>query len=669
MEPPLRTISPQVKATQLSKRSSCKGLDMEKVGKIGEGLNSKSSSYRLQKTLENLKKLLGDTNPPDTCLKFSSISENQLIKTGPPSNVYSKGGLNFSRHLLYKIHKADAKLVRSILESKGFSYTDSHDWNIMWLGCSGKLYLYEGLHANQRINHFPNSFEITRKDKMYINLMIMQEKFGIKEYGFFPETYLMPEEFARFSPRYRNDRGARWIVKPSNSSQGRGIHILESLTSLESCESCVVSRFIHNPLLINDLKFDLRIYVLVTSFEPLKIYIYDEGLARFASEKYSRFSAANKFSFLTNYSINKQNEKYVQNEDLDHDRVGHKWSLSALLKYLRESGVDTERIMSKLYDLIIKTMIALESTVVPLVRKLNLHRNNCFDLFGFDILLDSLLQLWLLEVNLSPSLATDSPLDLFIKGNLVSEVFNVVGIKTIDRRGGCSRYMVKNRTNNMRATTAKSVENREIYEEIFTETLEEFCRTKNFVRIYPCEGCRIYDRFFNVPRKINKALESFLFKGQENKEIAQVVITGEELLIEYLSRIIAVSESVVFNERWENCINAFVSHEMWRRINLEMHSVGPLKKLLEILIELKRRNMKTSEKESNDEKDKIMQRFSSAEIENILRDIKDDLKSIISCLITDSFALLSELDSYTSNTPNRAYFDLNSLISKHKSTQ
>jgi len=44
------------------------------------------------------------------------------------------------------------------------------------------------------------------------------------------------------------------------------------------------------------------------------------------------------------------------------------------------------------------------------------YRNNCFDLLGFDILIDSNLKPWLLEVNLSPSLNTDSPLDLKIKG-------------------------------------------------------------------------------------------------------------------------------------------------------------------------------------------------------------------------------------------------------------
>lgn len=56
----------------------------------------------------------------------------------------------------------------------------------------------------------------------------------------------------------------------------------------------------------------MRIYVVVTCFDPLRVYVYKEGLARFASEKYNLDDdEGNKFSHLTNYSINKKNENYV----------------------------------------------------------------------------------------------------------------------------------------------------------------------------------------------------------------------------------------------------------------------------------------------------------------------------------------------------------------------
>ena len=103
-----------------------------------------------------------------------------------------------------------------------------------------------------------------------------------------------------------------WIVKPANSSRGRGIYLIEDPAEIATDDDSVVSRYIANPLLINGHKFDLRIYVVVTSFNPLRIYTYREGLARFASEEYTtKGSKHNKYQHLTNYSINKRNTKFV----------------------------------------------------------------------------------------------------------------------------------------------------------------------------------------------------------------------------------------------------------------------------------------------------------------------------------------------------------------------
>jgi hypothetical protein len=87
---------------------------------------------------------------------------------------------------------------------------------------------------------------------------------------------------------------------------------VDDLSDVPIDESCVVSRYIPNPLLINSLKFDVRLYVLVTSFEPWRIYIYNEGLTRFASESYvaNTNKNTNRYAHLTNYSINKRHEKF-----------------------------------------------------------------------------------------------------------------------------------------------------------------------------------------------------------------------------------------------------------------------------------------------------------------------------------------------------------------------
>lgn len=176
----------------------------------------------------------------------------------------------------------------------------------------------------------------------------------------------------------------------------------------------MISKYIHNPLLINSHKFDLRIYVLLTSFEPLKIYVFKEGLAWFASEPYQN-TTKNKYSHLTNYSLNKKNPNFIYNDNCEEDDHGYKWSLTALCQHLEEIGIDMQLLWSKIYDLIIKSVISAEDKIVSAMKKYCSHWTNCFEILGYDVLIDSDLKPWLLEANLSPSLSPDSPLDLKLK--------------------------------------------------------------------------------------------------------------------------------------------------------------------------------------------------------------------------------------------------------------
>ena len=89
---------------------------------------------------------------------------------------------------------------------------------------------------------------------------------------------------------------------------------------------------------------------------------------------------------------------------------------------------------SRIYDIIIKSLVSGENVIFNAMKKTCVHRSNCFELFGYDILIDSDLKPWLIEVNLSPSLATESPLDITIKSNLIADVLTLIGIKKYDRK-------------------------------------------------------------------------------------------------------------------------------------------------------------------------------------------------------------------------------------------
>ena len=110
--------------------------------------------------------------------------------------------------------------------------------------------------------------------------------------------------------------------------------------------------------MINDLKYDLRLYVFLYGVNPLRIYLHQMAFARFCTEQYERphrDNMDNTYMHLTNYALNKDSDKYVQNDN-DDDR-GHKRSLGAILKNLKAEGCDTDKFMTDVKDMIVKTII------------------------------------------------------------------------------------------------------------------------------------------------------------------------------------------------------------------------------------------------------------------------------------------------------------------------
>ena len=93
----------------------------------------------------------------------------------------------------------------------------------------------------------------------------------------------------------------------------------------------------HKPYLIDGLKFDLRIYVLVYGVDPLRAFVFREGLARFATDEYVgpfKGNLDNLYMHLTNYAINKNADNFEANEDSQDDDIGHKRSVTSILKHI-----------------------------------------------------------------------------------------------------------------------------------------------------------------------------------------------------------------------------------------------------------------------------------------------------------------------------------------------
>ena len=401
-------------------------------------------------------------------------------------------------------------LVKKLLEDNGFieSSNRNEEWTIAWSSGHIKLNDYEKLHKYQKMNHFPRSNELTRKDLLYKNLSKLKELFPGTKFDFLPESYILPNEYTFLKDKMDKNPNQFWIIKPVASSQGRGIFLTKNINEIPNNFSMIASRYIDNPFLINNKKFDLRIYAFVTSIMPLRIYRFNEGLTRFTTSNYNS-DKNDRCAHLTNYAVNKNNKNYIQNtQPFDIDYSSSKWTLTSLKQYLEENNINSELIFNKIDDIIIKTLISCENNLLSAISKYCSYQENCFELYGFDILIDDNLNCWLMECNLSPNLHFDAPIDLKIKGEMIAEIFDIIRIVPYDIRNeiyennskfsSISKYLNYPEFKDIKITN-------EIKQQIW-DTEEEYLRIKQFKRIFPSINYPNYQKFFDQERIINYML-------------------------------------------------------------------------------------------------------------------------------------------------------------------
>jgi tubulin polyglutamylase TTLL6/13 len=210
--------------------------------------------------------------------------------------------------------------------------------------------------------------------------------------------------------------------------------LTRNLDDFDPYEHYVVQRYLHKPFLIDKLKFDLRIYVLLCGVDPLRIFYYKEGLCRLATAEYrtpTQNNLDNLYMHLTNYAINKSASNYIANKGSEKDDLGHKRSLTFAYKYIEDQGFDITKLEHDIKATIIKTICAVQPTLSHTYRSCqpdDVENSMCFEILGFDIFLDDKLKPWILEVNHAPSFSTDSPLDFKVKKNLIVDTIKMLNL-------------------------------------------------------------------------------------------------------------------------------------------------------------------------------------------------------------------------------------------------
>ncbi|XP_009272456.1 PREDICTED: tubulin polyglutamylase TTLL7 isoform X2 [Aptenodytes forsteri] len=336
------------------------------------------------------------------------------------------------------------EIVRVVIREMGFVKTRDEDEtaNLIWSDSAVQQEKIAELRNYQRINHFPGMGEICRKDFLARNMTKMI-KSQPQEYSFIPRTWIFPAEYTQFQNYVKELKKKRrqktFIVKPANGAMGHGISLIRNGEKLQAQDHLIVQEYLDKPFLMEGYKFDLRVYILVTSCDPLKVFLYHDGLVRMGTEKYHPPSDSNLsqlYMHLTNYSVNKHNEHFGRDETEDK---GSKRSIKWFTEFLETNNLDVSKFWSDISELVVKTLIVAEPHVLHAYRMCRPGQapgsdSVCFEVLGFDILLDRKLKPWLLEINRAPSFGTDQKIDYDVKKGVLLNALKLLNIRTSDKR-------------------------------------------------------------------------------------------------------------------------------------------------------------------------------------------------------------------------------------------
>ncbi|XP_055851537.1 probable tubulin polyglutamylase ttll-15 [Episyrphus balteatus] len=337
----------------------------------------------------------------------------------PPklSNDTSNLQLLRPKYAIYGLSKTEEHLdhVISVLERLGYDRTDlDKDWDLLWAHDYPYLTMnLKNLQPNQRINHFPGCGFITNKVDLSTSRL-----------PFLPKAFKLPGEKNEFL-KYISENPQTLFVQKHN--EHRFIEIKQPQEIDLDSNNTFVQEFIQNPFLVDGYKFDIGVYVLVTSIDPLRVYIYTgDVLFRYCPVKYHPFDPKNV-------------DKYVVGDDYLPT-----WEVPSLTKYynkfqanmrgafdayVRDQGKNPLGVWEQVEDIIRRTVQAKEKNIADILK--NYKTRNFFELMRFDLIIDENLKVVLMEANMSPNLSSAH----FKQNSLLYEqilysVLNLVGIGT-----------------------------------------------------------------------------------------------------------------------------------------------------------------------------------------------------------------------------------------------
>ncbi|XP_066283017.1 probable tubulin polyglutamylase ttll-15 [Branchiostoma lanceolatum] len=290
------------------------------------------------------------------------------------------------------------------------------DWDVIWSHeypfMDPKLISHLGtMKPHQKINHWPGGGFVTNKMSL-----------ATSEIHFVPQAFRLPNEREDLLRHAGANPKKMWVQKNNNH---RGIKI-RPLDQLTLTGQSFVQEYVENPFLIDGRKFDIGIYTVVTSINPLRMYMYEEeALFRYCSKAYHPFDPFDVDKYVVDEDYTPTWEMPSLMDTYNRLQYSHKdtWN-----HYVRSIGKDPSGVWRDIKTSLREVYLSKEHLFIEQLQKYKSSRN-FFEMVRFDFVVDEDLNIFLMEVNMSPNMASGhTPPNKFMYEQVLFNLLNLVGV-------------------------------------------------------------------------------------------------------------------------------------------------------------------------------------------------------------------------------------------------
>ena len=298
-----------------------------------------------------------------------------------------------------KLSEHTRNLVKSLQTSGGERVNDT-SWQLLWVLngiIPADLYQFFGQH--RLVNMIPKIDSLYNKTELSESLEgYLANNPSVKR--FHPITLNLATQRADIEQRVNDDPPGSWILKPKMGTRGEGIRLLQEAKDLPTGGGWLVQQYIQKPLLIRNRKTKLRVYLLLTDLDPITGWVYSNGILKIAVDEY----ALDYESLQNPYAHNLASQLHQNHPDYCEDMCRDDFN-----RWHDNFGTDNSNLWPGVDTILAHTLAASQAQGKAIKENILNGHQNCFELFGVDIMFEEDGTPWLIEINRSPSMANPFP--------------------------------------------------------------------------------------------------------------------------------------------------------------------------------------------------------------------------------------------------------------------